>query len=309
MRIFVYTDLTTDVQEYLKNRLPGGYTVDFHTSLNKEDAQSAFLTADIVLGNPPAAWFKKMPHLVFWQIDSAGFDKYSDLTVKAAIANMGDFFARPCAETMVGGVLAFYRGIHRLAKLQTLKTWEGKNIQTPMRLLGDQQVIILGAGAIAQYIKDMLQGFDCPVRMTARTNPAAAIRSYEELFKALPQTSLVINTLPGSAGQYVDARFIETMATGSVYASVGRGETTDEAALIKALQSGKLAGAVLDVTEKEPLPADSPLWEMENVLLTQHTGGRKKDEFKGIVDVFITNLKRFAKGEAIQNKVELARGY
>ncbi len=131
--------------------------------------------------------------------------------------------------------------------------------------------------------------------MTARTNPAADLHSPEELMQVLPQTTLVINTLPGSAEKYVTAPMLEALPAQAVYASVGRGETTDEAALIAALQSGKLAGAVLDVTEEEPLPTYSPLWDMEQVILTQHTGGGKSDELTGIANQFISNLDHFLK--------------
>jgi glyoxylate/hydroxypyruvate reductase A len=65
----------------------------------------------------------------------------------------------------------------------------------------------------------------------------------------------------------------------------------------------------LDVTEREPLPPDNPLWEMENVILTQHTGGRKKDEYKGIADLFISNLELFTSGQSVHNRVELHKGY
>jgi glyoxylate/hydroxypyruvate reductase A len=309
MNIFVYTDFTAELQEYLVSQLPG-HTIHFNTSLSREEVENAFRAAHIILGNPPAGWFNSPPpNLAFWQVDSAGFDKYSHLTIQAPVANMGDYFAQPCAETMVAGVLALYRGIHRLARLQTIKKWEGKQIQTPMRLLSDQRVIILGAGGIGMYIEDMLSGFGCAVRLVARTSTAATIHTKEQLLQALPQSSLVINTLPGSAGQYMDAACIAAMPADSVYASVGRGETTDEAALIKALQSGKLAGAVLDVTEQEPLPPDNPLWEMENVILTQHTGGRKKDEYKGIADLFISNFELFTSGQSVHNRVELHKGY
>ena len=95
----------------------------------------------------------------------------------------------------------------------------------------------------------------------------------------------------------------------SVYASVGRGSTTDELALIDALKSGKLDGAVLDVTEVEPLPADSPLWHMDHVILTQHTGGGHKNEHMGKVDLFLNNIIAIQNGAAVANEVSLVKGY
>jgi glyoxylate/hydroxypyruvate reductase A len=310
MNAYIYIAFNEEVQQYLLKNLPDGIKPVFRTSLPQEEQQQAFNTADFLLGNPPSGWLTPVPpSLQFWQISSAGFDQYEDLKPNIPVANMGDFFARPCAETIVGGVLAFYRGIHTLTRWQTQKNWQGEKLRTSLRLLGQQQAIVLGAGAIGNYVKQMLTGFGCTVRMAARTNPAAEIHSREDLLKMLAHTKLVINTLPGSAEKYVTEEVFDALPQGAVYASVGRGETTDEQALLKALQSGKLAGAVLDVTEKEPLPADNPLWDMENVILTQHTGGGKADESLGIAVQFITNLNHFLKKEPLEDKVLLSRGY
>ena len=145
--------------------------------------------------------------------------------------------------------------------------------------------------------------------MTARRNPIADIHTFEELLTILPETDLVINTLPGGLDKYVSAQFINAMKPASLYASVGRGSTTDEEALIAALQAGKLAGAVLDVTEQEPLPETSPLWDMENVILTQHTGGGYIAEEEGKVEQLIRNVNRLLKGEEIEHRVDLTKGY
>ena len=99
------------------------------------------------------------------------------------------------------------------------------------------------------------------------------------------------------------------MAPGSLYASVGRGNTTDEPALLDALQAGKLGGAVLDVTAKEPLPADNPLWSMPKVLLTQHTAGGQPGEEDGRIDLLLNNLRRFQQGEPLENPIDLSKGY
>jgi glyoxylate/hydroxypyruvate reductase len=120
---------------------------------------------------------------------------------------------------------------------------------------------------------------------------------------------VVINTLPGSAHQYVNSSFIEAMKHGGIYASVGRGNTTDESALLTALNEGKIAGAILDVTETEPLPIASELWEMEQVLLTQHSGGGDQYEAFGKAEFFIANVKRFINGEQPLHLVSLSKGY
>lgn len=310
MNLFIYTSLNDANRNFLRQQLPSELNPVFRSELDKNRVLQAFEAAEIIMGNPPVDWFDKVPSkLVFWQLDSAGFDQYQKVKVTVPVANMGDFFARPCAETMVGGILAFYRGIPELVKCQTQKAWRGNQIRPKLDLLGNQKVIILGAGTIGLACKQMLTGFGCEVKTTARRNPIADIHSFEEILKNLPNTDLVINTLPGAADKYVSEEFLHAMKPGSLYASVGRGSTTDESALLVALHSGKLAGAVLDVTEQEPLPESSPLWEMENVLLTQHTGGGYLAEEEGKIEHFLTNLALFRNGETIPDQVDLAQGY
>lgn len=310
MKLFVYSHLSTSLQQYLVQHLPEGMEVSFRTTLPGDAVQKAFGEATIVAGNPPADWFNPVPaNLAFWQLDSAGFDKYSKLSLHIPVANMGDFFARPCAETIVGGVLAWYRGIHQLVRMQQQHEWNGKSIRNTIQLLGKQKVIVLGAGAIGMAVKEMLSGFGCSIQMVARNNSAATIHSREELLQALPATNVVINTLPGSADKYMTGELFNALPNGSLYASVGRGNTTDEAAMIAALQSGKLAGAVLDVTEKEPLPADNLLWNMPQVILTQHSGGGVADEDTGKVEQLLVNINRFLLGQPVENPVDLSRGY
>ncbi|MFT3827965.1 MAG: NAD(P)-dependent oxidoreductase [Chitinophagaceae bacterium] len=309
-KLFVYSSYSPSFQQYLVQHLPENIATSFKTNLPDADARKAFREASIVAGNPPLDWFDPLPEqLTFWQLDSAGFEKYSQLALTIPVANMGDFFARPCAETIVGGVLAWYRGIPQSVRLQDAHHWNGKAIRNTVQLLGRQQVIVLGAGAIGMAVKEMLTGFGCTIHMAARSNPAATIHSKEELLQALSATNLVINTLPGSADKYMTEELFAALPNGSVYASVGRGNTTDETAMIAVLQSGKLAGAVLDVTEKEPLPADNPLWNMPEVILTQHSGGGRADEDTGKIDLLIANINSFIKGGKIENPVTLSRGY
>ncbi|GAB2554100.1 D-2-hydroxyacid dehydrogenase [Spirosoma areae] len=310
MLLFVNPNLKDTHKAELRRQLPADITVVFRHDLPSPEQQATFQSADLVLGNPPSAWFaESLPNLKFWQLDSAGFDGYKTVGVNAAVANMGDYYAWPCAETMVAGILALYRRIPELAVLQNHSEWVGAPIRTRMDSLRQKRVVILGTGTIGQALRQMLTGFDCTTRMLARTDPQADLHSVDELVAVLPQTDILVNCLPGTATGFVSAEVIAAMKPGSLYANVGRGSTTDEPALIRALQSGQLGGAVLDVTATEPLPAGSPLWNLPNVLLTQHTGGGQPDEDAGKVARFLRNLDRFRAGEVLVNAVDLGRGY
>ncbi|GAB3974596.1 phosphoglycerate dehydrogenase [Spirosoma terrae] len=310
MQLFVYTALNDTLKAALQQQLPADTSISFRRDLPQDEQESAFRSADMVLGNPPAAWFEQeLPNLKFWQLDSAGFDGYRNARVAGRIANMGDYFAWPCAETMLAGILALYRRIPELVTLQNRPEWVGAPIRGRMGLLRNKEVVILGTGTIGQAVRQMMTGFDCRIKMLARTDPNAELHSADELKAVLPQTDIVVNCLPGTAKGFYSAELLAAMKPGSVYANVGRGSTTDEPALIRALQEGRLGGAVLDVTATEPLPTDSPLWTLPNVLLTQHTGGGQPDEDAGKVVLFVTNFNHLQAGEPLENEVELGRGY
>ncbi|RZK54171.1 MAG: D-2-hydroxyacid dehydrogenase [Pedobacter sp.] len=310
MKILVYTTLNPEQKDQLRNGFTSDVELFFKNDLTEEDLFTKLAEADIVLGNISLEHFSKPhPNLKFWQLDSAGFDQYQHINLNIPVANMGTFYAQRCAESIVAGVIGFYRGIHTLVRLQTEKKWVGSKIRPSLQGLTDKNVVILGAGAIAMAAEEMLSGFGCNITLTARNNPKATLHTFEELLAILPETDMVINTLPGSADNYVNAEFINAMKKGSIYANVGRGNTTDENALINALEEGKIAGAVLDVTAVEPLPLDSKLWEMEQVILTQHSAGGDQNENSGKVKHFIKNVNKFLNGEQPEDLIDLRRGY
>jgi phosphoglycerate dehydrogenase-like enzyme len=311
MQLFVYSTLNTPARQLLLQHLPPDITPSFRQDLPADQQQAAFQQAEVVLGNPPVEWFAAgVPaNLRFWQIDSAGIDRYQELRVAFPVANVGDFFAWPCAETIVAGILGWYRALPALAVLQSQRQWVGAAIRSRVGLLRDKQVIILGSGAIGQAVAEQLAGFRCRVQFLARTDARAQLHTRAALLAALPATDLVVNCLPGSADQFFSAAMVQALPAHALYASVGRGNTTDEAALLAALQAGHLAGAVLDVTAQEPLPADHPLWRLPNVLLTQHSGGGQPREDEGKVEILLDNLHRLRHQQPLQNLVDLARGY
>ncbi|TDB68014.1 D-2-hydroxyacid dehydrogenase [Arundinibacter roseus] len=311
MQIYIHTLLAPPLRNRLLEGLGNGHTILFREPEDSsETAREKFTGSQWVLGNPPSEWLNADSEtLEFWQLDSAGFDKFSTVNVQAKVANMGDWFARPCAETIVGGLIAFFRGVDTLTVLKQQKTWVGHALRPQLRLLDGQKVVILGSGTIGKAIKEMLTGFRCEILTLARSSPEAELHTKEELLAQLPTVDILISTLPGTADRFVDQQVIDAMKPGSVYANVGRGNTTDEAALIDALQRGHLSGAVLDVTELEPLPEDHVLWTMPNVVLTQHTGGGQADEDSGKVAVFVRNCQALMEGKSIENQIDLTKGY
>src|SRR3546814_618264 len=144
MKFLIYSDFEPKLQLKLRSQLPIDSEVIFKNEATAPQLKNAFLSAEIVFGNPPFTWFKDaLPHLLFWQLDSTGFNQYQSISLQVPAANMGNYYAQQCAETIIGGILAFYRGIHRLTKLQELKKWEGKLIRPTLEVLGNKEVLIL----------------------------------------------------------------------------------------------------------------------------------------------------------------------
>jgi glyoxylate/hydroxypyruvate reductase A len=309
MKIVIYADLQKQYLEELVKQLPEDAEIIRKDQVSDDEIMQEINSAEILVGNPPADQLTDIPEsLKFWQLENVGFEQYKDLEFKGKVANVGDMSASACAETIVAGILGFYRGIHIMVKNQLKSEWQGEAIENELSVLGEKNVIILGSGAIGEFVCKMLEAFGCNVQMTAKSDPDAEIHSYEELLSELPGVDLVVNTLPGNLDKY-GKEFFDALKDGALYANIGRGNTTDEDALINALKSGKLTGAVLDVTETEPLPKNSKLWAMPNVILTQHTGAAHKMRDRDKVAKFVENVGKFLNDEKIEDEIELSNGY
>ena len=133
----------------------------------------------------------------------------------------------------------------------------------------------------------------------------------DQLFDALPEADFVVNILPLTAAtrHLFDRQAFAIMKPDAYFINVGRGGTVDEDALIEALCAGEIAGAGLDVFEQEPLPADSPLWGMTNVIITSHYAGLTPAYDSRALEIFLGNLGRYRRGEPLRNVVDKRLGY
>ncbi|MFI8434502.1 D-2-hydroxyacid dehydrogenase [Streptomyces sp. NPDC079020] len=274
----------------------------------------ALADADIALGNPGAALVAEASRLRWLQLASVGIDGYLALDWpvlgrRLTVTNLGDIFADPVAESCLAGVLALYRGVDELTRLRSHSTWAKSAVRPRLRLLSGARVLVLGRGSIARRFAELLGPFGCPVSHFARGS--GDIRTLAELDERLPGFDVVVALLPGTPGTsgLLDARRLAMLRPGAVLVNAGRGSLVDEEALVSDLSSGRLGGAVLDVTAQEPLPAGHPLWTCPNVILTQHTAGGSTDEGSRVVEVFADNLIRFRSGSPLRNTVQWSRGF
>ncbi|MCW5852131.1 MAG: D-2-hydroxyacid dehydrogenase [Anaerolineae bacterium] len=279
-----------------------------------EADHAAFQAAEVAFGNVAPAWVADAPGLRWLQLAAVGIDAYRGLDwdvlgSRLVCANLRGVFSEPVAETCLAGILALYRGLDRLIPWQADHNWQKLALRPTLRLLHGSRVVLVGAGTIAQRLYDMLAPFGCAITVFGQRS--GHIHTLAELDAALADADIVCASLPEThktAGLF-DAARLARLKPGAVFANVGRGSVLDEAALVEALRSGALGGAVLDVTQQEPLPPDHPLWTAPNTILTQHTGGGSADENSRIIHFFTANLARYRGGEALLNAVDWRKGY
>jgi phosphoglycerate dehydrogenase-like enzyme len=312
MILYIDTPLDDYLQKVLLKATKGDNCL-FKSDLKGEDARKeALLKADIVFGNPPPSVVEQSKNLKWMQLYSAGFDAYRGLKTQAIVTNMHDYFSEPCAETAIAGILALYRGMDKFTVLKNEKTWVGYTIRAEMQLLAKKQVLILGAGNIAQKTAKILRGFDAKVHFYARTQRKGVVTTGEEVKSLIPKVDVIIACLPGTQETkgFFTTDMLNLMKPTALFCNVGRGSlVADEYALAEALKSGKIGGAVLDVTVQEPIPTDHPFWECPNTVLSQHSAGGDMNEYKGLLGFFLKNLKRYKTGKSLLNRIELGRGY
>jgi phosphoglycerate dehydrogenase-like enzyme len=256
----------------------------------------------------------RAPRLRWIQSISAGVEELASPTLPAhgvVLTNAAGVYDPGLAESVLGFVLAFSTRLLEDARLQPGE-WPADEI----RLLRGTTASVVGAGSIGTEVGRLLRAAGLHVRGVARTprmpdGTFDAISGPDELLGELARADHVVNVLPitdTTRGMF-DAAAFAAMRPHAVFVNIGRGATVDEPALIEALRSGRIAGAALDVFEDEPLPAESPLWRMSNVLVSPHRAGDHEGWARDVVALFADNLRRFVAGEPLRNVVDVELGY
>jgi phosphoglycerate dehydrogenase-like enzyme len=184
-----------------------------------------------------------------------------------------------------------------------------------MRSLPDLVVAVLGLGHIGRATAALLQRVGVRVVGVTRDGrprgDVTDVVATTELVTIAPRVDALVVTLPGTDATrgLVDAAVLSALRPGATVVSVGRGSVIDEAALVCALESGVVGNAVLDVFAVEPLPADSPLWAMPQVVISPHTAAVTADQERLIAELFVDNARRLLRGEPMRNVVDTVEFY
>ncbi len=313
MTIYCAISLADEEQSFLRDHLEKE-SITFQDKLEASQQLPAFLPAKVCFGNVPPGWLEQTEHLEWIQLESVGFGEYQNIDSKTdfIMTHLKGFFDVPVAESALAGILALYRKIDTLTRLQQQKEWVGQDLRPHMKILKGAKVCVLGGGGgIGSHLISLLEPFETEVTVFGRRSSKADITTTTELEKVLPAVDILVSALPetNETIQLMSAKRLQLLAPHALFVNVGRGSLVDEPALVTLLEEEKIGGAVLDVTEREPLPPDHPLWTCPNTLLTQHTGGGFDREVRGKVEVFLDNLRRFREGEMPEHVVNLERGY
>ncbi len=292
---------------------------------------------EIIVGSFPRDLLPQCPKLRWMQQWSAGADwlmEHPDVqTMEFTLTNASGVHAVPISEHIFAYLLAFARHIPQAVRAQQNRIWiangkqsdgasgtSGDDLATltdqDMLELKEKTLLLLGIGAIGERTAKLADAFEMRV-VGVRHSPEKSVPHVEQmvgnddLLDVLPEADFVVITLPltpETKGLF-DAEKIGAMKESAYLINIGRGEIVDEEALINALKQEKIAGAGLDVFQQEPLPEASPLWMMENVIVTSHYAGLTPRYDERAFNIFIDNLERYRNGEELRNVVDKEMGY
>ena len=229
---------------------------------------------------------------------------------KVGLTNADTDGAIPISEHVVMALLAGLKGLPELLHAQDRHEWlEGPPTDDEMY---GKRALIYGYGGIGRAIADRLRSFGVTVT-GVRRHPAgeAGVITAEGWEAHLPDTDLLILSVPltGATNALVGESQLAALPKGAWVANIARGSLIDQPALIAALKSGHLGGAYLDVTNPEPLPSESELWSLPNVIITPHSSGATRKQIERATEIFIDNFDRYLRGDQLRNVVDYDAGY
>ncbi len=273
--------------------------------------------ADIAFGQPDPDAIESASQLRWIHVSTSGITRYDNPRFRAAmgqrgimVSNSASVYSEACATHALSFILANARCLP-----QALQTSPGNGTADWQKLrsacvpLGGQTVLIVGHGAIGRRLAEMLEPFQMRIlgyRRSIRAEEKIPLITLEKAERVMAlEADHVVNILPDSTEtrHFFNEKRLGAMKQGSVFYNIGRGTTVDQEALLKQLQSGRIASAWLDVTDPEPLPKDHPLRLQPNCHITPHTAGGHQDEAKTLVRHFLRNFQSYVRGEPLADRV------
>ena len=279
----------------------------------KGHCADAEIVAAFPMRMPP---LENVPRAKWLHSFSAGIDKILTPAVAESpvlLTNSSGIHATPIAEHIIGLILLFTREFPKTFRNQQHHVYEKS--QT-LREVRDSEILIVGLGEIGKETARLAKAFGahvCAVSRSCKNKPdfVDRLEASDKLDQLLGDADFVVITLPHTEETHhlFDKKKFALMKSNAIIINIGRGGITHENDLIEALKAGEIAGAGLDVFETEPLPKESPLWDMEQVIITPHHSGLSHKYMDRAIDLLIENLHAYVKGKALPNLVDKQLGY
>jgi len=275
--------------------------------------------ADIILGNlADAAQAELCPNLKWIQLNNAGTEGYcvpGRLPEGTILTNATGAYGLAISEHMIGCLFELRKKLHTYYRNQLQHEWKSEGF---VDVVEGTTVLIIGMGDIGSTFGRKMKALGCKtigIRRRVGEKPAwiDELWGMDKLEELLPKADVVAMSLPGNQFTYhtLSRERIALLKSNAVVINVGRGTAIDTDALAEALYERKIAGAALDVTDPEPLPADHPIWDAPNALITPHISGgfALPETLEQIVGIFAENLRRYLSGEELRNIIDMETGY
>jgi phosphoglycerate dehydrogenase-like enzyme len=268
---------------------------------------------DIVLGEPKLIrdLLPRLQNLNWVQAIYAGVERLMDpiLPRDYILTNARGVFGELMSEFVFGYLLLHEKKIFERYQAQQSKQWD----RTESGILRGKTIGLLGVGSIGSHLAGTAKHFGMMVRgYTRESETSTRVDKYfhgKDLLEFAHKLDYLISVLPRTkdTNRIVNASLFDALPSQAVFINVGRGNAVDESALVTALNEGKIAAAVLDVTENEPLPEDHPFWTTPNLLLSFHTSAISYPE--NIIKLFVENYYRYIEGKPLKYQVDFEEGY
>jgi phosphoglycerate dehydrogenase-like enzyme len=261
-------------------------------------------------------FIQRAPRLAFIQSISAGTDQYARDALKSAgirLASAQGVNAEAVAQHAMALILALTRQLHLAHDNKVRRYWRGMVSDLSQREdeLGGKTLLVVGLGRIGSRLATLARCFGMRVVATKRdastaADAADAVFAQDRLIDVLPQADIVALTCPltPQTERLIGAQALAAMKPSAILVNVARGRVVDEPALVAALADRRIAAAGIDCTVEEPLPAASPLWGLDNALITPHTAGETRRYEDNVIDLLLDNVERIWRGEStLRNQV------
>lgn len=286
---------------------------------NEAEAKAAARDAEGWIGRLTPELLESAPHLRWLQSPTISLESvvFPDLIASdVTLTNMRHIYNDHIANHVLALYLALCRDFSRLIRRQVEGVWIGQQDAVQVRDPGEMTVLIMGLGGIGSEVARRTAVFGPTIigvdpKIATAPPGVSELARPDRLADLLPRADAVFicaPQTPETTGLF-DATMFQRMKRSALFINIGRGKIVELAALERALAEGWIAGAGIDVFETEPLPADSPLWQMENVIVTPHSAGYGPHTEERRLNVVLDNVRRFVAGESLANVTDKARWY